>query len=125
MFEGWHKVRLGGIHPWQFIDENDLTLAVISLFKESFQHIESLLPTGRDLLIAIQAIGPHGVIKLLKLQFQYVLFPFPGRIIHWGYGSMLKDKLALEELIDKKCLTNSSPAINRNQLCPVFIHGRL
>ena len=67
MFEGRHEVRLRSVHPWEFVDENNLTLAVIFLFKDLFQHIESLLPTGRDMLITIQAIRPHGIIKLLKL----------------------------------------------------------
>ena len=44
--------------------------------------IERLLPIGRYMLIAVQTIRPHGVIKLLKLQFQYVLFSLPCCIIH-------------------------------------------
>jgi hypothetical protein len=38
---------------------------------------------------------------------------------------MLEGKTTLEELVDKECLANASPAIYGNDLRPVFFHGRL
>ena len=48
VLEGGHEVRLRGVHPWEFVDENDLTLAVIFLLQGVLSSLLEFIFSHKD-----------------------------------------------------------------------------
>ena len=124
MLESGHETGFRGVHPRQFVYEDDLPLPVILFLQEFLEHMKRFGPVLRRAYGAVKPEGFHRKEELLELDSHQALFPLVV-LIHGRHGGVLEAETVSEEFIYEKRLSDPSPPVHSDKLRPVFVDGEV
>ena len=116
-FESRQERTARRIHPRQFINENNHTLAIVQFLEQLRQLVKSLHPRLR-LFKPLKTVIQQRIVETLQLGLHSVLFIL---LVNWRYTSVLKGEFILQCLFDKERLADSPSAIYCYKFCTITI----
>jgi hypothetical protein len=100
------ELRITGVYPWHFVDKNDLALLFRERLNVLLKGIEGIKPVFELRTLGKMGMLLEGLRKITELALLGELVASDKR----------KIVLVIEELVYKKCLTDTSPSIDDNKL---------